>query len=82
MHIKATDVLEVTDTGIGMSEEQVRHIFDRFYRAEGEQHGAGLGLAIVKEIIYRHHGHITAENTKEGLKFNIFLPVLDLIKTK
>ncbi len=72
----------VEDDGGGVSDQDLPHLFDRFYRAEGEQHGAGLGLAIVKEIIYRHHGHITAENTKEGLKFNISLPVLDLIKTK
>ena len=73
----------VEDDGGGVPDKDLPHLFDRFFRAEGqEQRGVGLGLAIVKEIIYRHHGHITAENTKEGLKFNISLPVLDLIKTK
>ena len=70
------------DNGGGVSEKDLPHLFERFYRAEGQkQNGAGLGLAIVKEIIYRHHGHISAENTKEGLKFSISIPILNLAKT-
>ena len=70
------------DNGGGAAEQDLPHLFERFYRAEGQQAGgAGLGLAIVKEIIFRHHGHITAENTKEGLKFTISLPVLQLTRT-
>ena len=66
----------------GVPEKDLPHLFDRFYRAEGQkQNGAGLGLAIVKEIIYRHHGHIAAENTKHGLKFSISIPVLNLTKS-
>ncbi len=72
----------VEDNGVGVPEKDLPHLFDRFYRAEGQkQNGAGLGLAIVKEIIYRHHGHITAENTKGGLKFSISIPVLNLTKS-
>lgn len=67
----------VEDNGGGVPEKDLPHLFDRFYRAEGQkQNGAGLGLAIVKEIIYRHHGHITAENTKDGLRFIISIPIL------
>ena len=72
----------VEDNGGGVPEKDLPHLFDRFYRAEGQkQNGAGLGLAIVKEIIYRHHGHIAAENTKHGLKFSISIPVLNLTKS-
>ena len=72
----------VEDNGGGVPEKDLPHLFDRFYRAEGQkQNGAGLGLAIVKEIIYRHHGHIAVENTKHGLKFSISIPVLNLTKS-
>ena len=72
----------VEDNGGGVPEKDLPHLFYRFYRAEGQkQNGAGLGLAIVKEIIYRHHGHIAAENTKHGLKFSISIPVLNLTKS-
>lgn len=72
----------IEDDGGGVPEKDIPHLFDRFYRAEGQkQNGAGLGLAIVKEIIYRHHGHVTAENTKDGLKFTISIPVLSLTKS-
>ena len=72
----------VEDNGGGVSENDLPHLFERFYRAEGQkQSGAGLGLAIVKEIIFRHHGHITAENTKNGLKFSISIPILNLTKS-
>ena len=72
----------IEDNGGGVSENDLPHLFERFYRAEGQkQSGAGLGLAIVKEIIFRHHGHITAENTKNGLKFSISIPILNLTKS-
>ena len=53
-------------------------LFQRFYRAEHQnKNGAGIGLAIVKEIIQCHHGAITAENGREGLKMSISMPMLD-----
>ena len=72
----------VEDDGGGVSPQDLPHLFERFYRAQDqEQQGAGLGLAIVKEIVYRHHGHITAENTKEGLRFTLSLPLLNLTQS-
>ena len=66
------------DNGGGAAAKDLPHLFERFYRAEDQPvHGAGLGLAIVKEIIFRHHGHIIAENGAKGLKFTISLPVLE-----
>ena len=71
----------VEDDGGGANPKDLPHLFDRFYRAEGQSaQGAGLGLAIVKEIIFRHHGHISAENGTKGLKFTISLPLLELVK--
>ena len=67
----------VEDNGGGARAKDLPHLFERFYRAEDQPvHGAGLGLAIVKEIIFRHHGHISAENGAKGLRFTIALPVL------
>ena len=72
----------IEDNGGGVSENDLPHLFERFYRAEGQKKsGAGLGLAIAKEIIFRHHGHITAENTRNGLKFSISLPIYNLTKS-
>ena len=72
----------VEDNGGGAAEADLPHLFDRFYRAQDQkQSGAGLGLAIVKEIIYRHHGQITAENTKDGLRFTISIPILNLARS-
>lgn len=58
------------------------HLFERFYRAEGSpSSGAGIGLAIVREIIWRHHGTISAENTAKGLKMTISIPLMKMIRT-
>ena len=71
------------DDGGGAAPRDLPHLFERFYRAEGQQvQGCGLGLAIVKEIIYRHHGHILANNTARGLRFAISLPILDMIRAE
>ena len=68
----------VEDNGGGVSSEELPKLFQRFYRAEHQsKNGAGIGLAIVKEIIQRHHGVITAENGREGLKMSISMPMLD-----
>ena len=72
----------VEDDGGGASQKDLPHLFERFYRAEGQDSkGAGLGLAIVKEIIFRHHGHIIAENAEKGLRFTITMPVLDMARS-
>ena len=72
----------VEDNGGGVREKELPHLFDRFYRSEDQaQSGSGLGLAIVKEIVYRHHGHVSAENGKNGLQINLEIPILNLTKT-
>lgn len=71
-------VLSVSDTGKGISPEELPHIFDRYWRAKGSEQvaGVGLGLAIVKGIVEAHGGSIRAESREgEGTTFFISLPV-------
>lgn len=73
-------IIEIEDTGIGISKEDLPHIFDRFYRADKsrtkDSGGTGLGLSIAKWIILRHKGSIEVQS-KPGLgtKISISLPV-------
>ncbi len=70
--------VEISDTGIGISSQDLPHIFDRFYRADSSRSmtgGTGLGLTIVKKIIEAHGGKISAEsNVGQGTTFRIKLP--------
>jgi len=70
-------VLWVEDTGPGICDEDLPHLFDRFYRGRNAAAypGSGLGLAIVKTIVDRHEGQLKAEGTVEGARFSISLPV-------
>lgn len=72
--------VDVSDTGVGLREEDVPHVFDRFYRGEPsrsqETGGTGLGLAISRAIVQAHGGHITAQrNAPSGARFVVNLPV-------
>lgn len=60
------NVLEIRDFGIGISEEDLPYIFDRFYKSRSEQNktGTGLGLAIAKQISERHDIRISAQSNK------------------
>ncbi len=73
-------LLQVIDTGVGMSPEVQEKIFDRFYRANSDRGrqagGAGLGLAIVKSIITSYGGKIEVlSQLQQGSTFNIKLPL-------
>ena len=68
----------IEDNGGGVAPDELPKLFQRFYRAQHQsKNGAGIGLAIVKEIIQRHHGNITVENGKYGLRMTISMPMLD-----
>jgi signal transduction histidine kinase len=77
-------VFEINDTGFGMDDKDLPHIFDKFYRSENEdvveQNGSGLGLAITAEIIKTHDGFIEVESELDkGSRFTIKIPMGDLI---
>jgi signal transduction histidine kinase len=72
--------LSVSDSGIGIAQENLGRIFDKFYQVDGTYTravgGIGLGLAIAKEIVEAHGGRIWAESARgEGSTFRFTLPV-------
>jgi len=72
-------IFQVQDTGIGLTEEQIERLFERFYRADNQRNilGTGLGLSISEEIIKIHHGEIKVTSTlNEGSTFKVFLPLI------
>jgi signal transduction histidine kinase len=74
---KETDeaVIEIKDTGSGISDEIMDHIFDPFYTTKEEGQGTGLGLSIAYGIIQKHNGRIAVESVAgSGTSFFIHLP--------
>ena len=72
--------VEVRDTGIGISEEDLPRVFEKFYRANdprlGEITGSGLGLALAHEIVRLHGGELSVESVfNEGSTFRLVLPI-------
>lgn len=69
---------KVSDTGIGIPEEDQAHIFDKFYRVNKERSrligGSGLGLTIVKQIIEAHHGNIHVKSSYGNTVFTFRIP--------
>jgi PAS domain S-box-containing protein len=74
--------LSVRDTGTGISEEQLPHIFERFHRVEGTRarthEGTGIGLALVQELVRLHGGEVTVSSVYgEGSTFTVTIPLGD-----
>ena len=73
-------VFSVKDTGVGIPQEDAKHIFDRFYRVDKarsrETGGTGLGLSIVRQMVQLHRGEITVDSQPgKGSTFTVTLPV-------
>jgi DNA-binding response OmpR family regulator len=74
-------VLAITDTGVGIEEQNIDKIFDRFYQQTSSDailnHGTGIGLAITREYVELHKGKIWAEGKSEkGAKFFVEIPLI------
>jgi len=75
-----TVLIKVADNGIGISEDKISTIFERFSQSGNnkaiESEGSGIGLSLVKAIVEMHHGTISVKSSKnEGTEFSIELPV-------
>ncbi len=75
-------ILRVTDTGVGIPEDALGHVFERFYRVDKarsrQSGGSGLGLAIVRSMVQRNHGEIYVQSTVgEGTTFTVEFPRFD-----
>ncbi|PWV47844.1 ATP-binding protein [Nocardiopsis sp. L17-MgMaSL7] len=73
-------VIRVVDTGVGIAEQDLPHVFDRFWRADRSRNrrtgGSGLGLAIVRGLVELHGGSVTADSTVgEGTAFTLRMPL-------
>ena len=78
-------LIEVQDTGSGISKDELPLIFERFHRADKSRHTdvnqSGLGLAIVRALVLAHGGEVVAESDLgKGTKFKVFLPATHSIK--
>lgn len=66
---ETTVTISIKDTGIGMTKEELEHVFDEFYKADPARHdfkSSGLGTSIIKRIVEKHGGHIKIESDGKG----------------
>ena len=70
----------VTDTGEGISEDNIRKIFDPYFSTKKKETGSGLGLYVTYGIVKAHNGHIdVTSKPNEGTTFNVYIPVYEPI---
>ena len=75
--------VSITDTGVGMDEKTLKHIYDPFFTTKEKSRGTGLGLASAYGIIKNHAGIIYAESkTDHGTTFNLYLPISEKLVEK
>jgi two-component system, NtrC family, sensor kinase len=69
-------IIEISDTGPGISDDIIKHIFEPFFTTKDQGKGTGLGLSLVYGIVENHGGSIKAQNiVDKGVKFTIKLPL-------
>jgi PAS domain S-box-containing protein len=70
--------LKITDTGVGMDEESLKHIFDPFFTTKSIGKGTGLGLSMVYGIVKKHRGHILCQSERgRGTAFVLRFPAIE-----
>ena len=72
--------IDIEDTGVGISEEELPKIFDKFFRSSDprvqQESGTGLGLSLAREVIRLHRGELTVESeVNKGSTFTLTLPL-------
>lgn len=85
-----TLIIKVKDTGIGIPEDQLQHVFDRFYRFDNSHtrktEGTGIGLALTKELVKLMEGEIVVKSppagTNKGTEFTVLLPLRKVAASK
>ncbi|MDR0513933.1 MAG: ATP-binding protein, partial [Coriobacteriaceae bacterium] len=85
VRVKRGDIMAtiaVQDSGIGLTPEEAKMVFSRFWRADAgrnrESGGLGIGLAVVKEIVDRHGGWVHVDGRpNQGATFTIYIPLYD-----
>ena len=80
-------VIQVQDTGVGIPEDALEHVFERFYRVDKARSrttgGSGLGLSIVRNMVERNQGSIQVESTVgKGTTFTLTFPIFDTEDTQ
>jgi signal transduction histidine kinase len=76
--IKDAIRIDISDTGVGITKENLNRLFTPFFTTKEKGKGIGLGLSVVHGIIERHHGKIEIEsNPGTGTTFSIYLGITD-----
>ena len=72
-------IVIVADTGVGIPDEDISHLFERFHRGRyaSSYTGNGFGLAIVQAIVIAHRGEVVADNTEQGARFTLTFRIMD-----
>ncbi|NNK71889.1 MAG: response regulator, partial [Flavobacteriaceae bacterium] len=75
--VNGSITIEISDTGKGINKDELKLVFDRFYRVEGsEEKGSGIGLSLVKELVDLHNGNLSVDSVIDyGTSFKVTLPI-------
>ena len=78
---KGEVLLEVSDQGVGIPEDQLSHVFEPFFttKSRGLRKNSGLGLSIVHSLVCSSHGNLVVQSSlRKGTKVKVFLPIFRL----